>query len=97
MAEKEKDAMDRVEENLLKIKHSISIDAFEELDVEETVATLQYARSIINVLRRKVTNLKSELMLIEEDEEKSSFTSYDTRNGQCGLCGSFHCSGNCFK
>ena len=27
----------------------------------------------------------------------SGFTSYDTSQGHCGLCGSLTCSGTCFK
>lgn len=29
--------------------------------------------------------------------ESSGWKEYDTSRGHCGLCGSLHCRGNCFK
>lgn len=29
--------------------------------------------------------------------EPGEFTTYDSSNGHCALCGSLTCSGNCFK
>ncbi len=29
--------------------------------------------------------------------KSSGFTTYDSSNGHCGLCGSLRCNGNCFK
>lgn len=32
-----------------------------------------------------------------KSDTKSGFTTYDTSNGHCGLCGSLTCTGRCFK
>ncbi len=32
-----------------------------------------------------------------ESETNSGFTTYNTSNGHCGMCGRLTCSGNCFK
>ena len=30
-------------------------------------------------------------------DDGSNFTTYDTSQGHCGLCGSLRCNGGCFK
>lgn len=36
-------------------------------------------------------------MQISPIKDDSGFTSYDSSNGHCGLCGSLLCRGSCFK
>lgn len=48
--------------------------------------------SIINLF----TNIEAKVEESVRNESKSSWPDYN-QPGQCGLCGSFTCSGNCFK
>jgi hypothetical protein len=51
-------------------------------------------------LEGKLTEARHELKEWTERPEKydnDGFTTYDTSNGHCGLCGSLRCRGNCFK
>ena len=51
-------AIDIVLADLVKIKKAIIENTFEELNIEETKATLQSAHSIISVQRRKISALE---------------------------------------
>lgn len=33
----------------------------------------------------------------DKNSKEGEFTTYDTSRGHCGLCGSLHCRGYCFK
>lgn len=32
-----------------------------------------------------------------KNSKEGEFTTFDTSQGHCGLCGSLHCNGRCFK
>jgi len=49
-----------------------------------------------NLSKEVVDEMFKDAVITKAETKNSSWPEYD-QPGQCGLCGSFHCSGNCFK